>query len=95
MTATCENQAARFKSGAGRCSSSVLKYPGKREWQRLSPRSTRGTRGETGQPRAASINRRISAIEASRPMKIASPIRKCPMFSSRTSGSAATGATVS
>ena len=43
--------------------------------------------------RASSMMRRISRIAASRPTKIASPTRKWPMLSSRTSGIAATGAT--
>src|SRR4051812_997811 len=43
--------------------------------------------------RASSMMRRISRIAASRPTKIASPTRKWPMLSSRTSGMAATGPT--
>src|SRR6185503_18857127 len=43
--------------------------------------------------RASSIRRRISRIAASRPTKIASPTRKWPILSSRTSGIAATGPT--
>ena len=51
---------------------------------------------EGGMPaRAASIRRRISAMAGVRPRKIASPIRKWPMFSSTTCGIAAMGATVS
>ena len=45
--------------------------------------------------RAASITRRISAMAGARPRKTASPIRKCPMFNSITSGLAATGPAVS
>src|SRR5438309_5137784 len=45
--------------------------------------------------RAASISRRMWATLSSRPQKIASPIRKWPMFSSRTCGMAATGWTLS
>ena len=47
------------------------------------------------QPRAASIISRIFAMAWGSPTKTASPIRKCPMFSSATSGSAAMGPTVS
>src|SRR5471032_2092666 len=43
--------------------------------------------------RASFMIRRISRIAASRPTKIASPTRKWPMLSSRTSGIEATGAT--
>src|SRR5436190_2974762 len=43
--------------------------------------------------RAWSMMRRISRIAASSPTKIASPTRKWPILSSRTSGMAATGAT--
>ncbi len=45
--------------------------------------------------RARSMISRMRRIDESRPEKIASPIRKCPMLSSITSGKAATGATVS
>ncbi len=45
--------------------------------------------------RAASISSRMRRMAGSRPVKIASPIRKWPMFSSITSGIAATGRTVS
>ena len=46
-------------------------------------------------PRAASIRARIRRMAGSRPVKIASPIRKWPMLSSAIWGIAATGATVS
>jgi len=41
--------------------------------------------------RASSMSARMRRIAASRPEKIASPTRKCPMLSSRISLSAATG----
>lgn len=44
--------------------------------------------------RAACISARMRAMAAGRPMKIDSPIRKWPIFSSRTSGIAAMGETV-
>ena len=43
---------------------------------------------------AASIRRRISSMAGPRPTNTDSPIRKCPMFSSRTSGIAAIGVTL-
>ena len=45
--------------------------------------------------RAASIASRIRRMAASRPTKIASPTMKWPMLSSRSSGRAAMGATLS
>ena len=42
-------------------------------------------------PRARSIRRRISSMAGPSPRKIASPTRKCPMFSSMICGRAATG----
>ena len=48
-----------------------------------------------GRALAASISARIRRMAASRPVKIASPIRKWPMLSSASSGMAATGVTVS
>src|SRR6185436_2543993 len=52
-----------------------------------------GAGGRTAPARAASISARIRRIASSRPVKIASPIRKWPMFSSRSSGRAAMGPT--
>ena len=53
------------------------------------------TRCRSPAERAASIRRRISRIAGSSPTKIASPIRKWPMLSSRTLGMAAIGPTFS
>lgn len=57
--------------------------------------SRRRTAHAAAPARASSISARIRVMALSSPVKIASPIRKCPMFNSTTSGRAAIGATVS
>src|SRR5437763_658975 len=51
--------------------------------------------GATASARAWSISSRILLMLAASPTKIASPTRKCPMFSSTISGKRAIGCTVS